>query len=108
MSSRAFRRHQLKRIKNRVKDYWRVLKKTTRRASDISPARVRPAHAEMCGNPRTHFKIVPIHERRELERIDYIFVFAITRSIAPKALAVLTLKIHFGSPKTSHVYPGHG
>jgi hypothetical protein len=61
---RALRRHQEKRLKHRVESYYGgYARGDARKAGKVAHAR-QPCSCPACGNPRRHFGVPTIQERR--------------------------------------------
>lgn len=73
MRNRAFRRHNVSRIKNKVKKYWTCWNPEDRRWVGILARSKAKCSCWMCGNPRKIFREKTFQERKFQEkcRVDY-------------------------------------
>jgi hypothetical protein len=78
MPKRAIRRHHIKRLKNKRKNYgtvaiwgiWDTSEELEQRLSFATRTPC-PCSCYMCGNPRKHWKEEPIREKRHKQKDKY-------------------------------------
>ncbi len=68
MRSRALRRHNAMRIKNKVKRYWTCWDPSDTRWVGILARSKAKCSCWMCGNPRKTFKEITFQEKKFLEK----------------------------------------
>ena len=80
MSKRAIRRHHIKRLKNKRKNYGTVAiwydgisQKELEEKISFATRTPCPCSCHMCGNPRKHWKETPIRELRQHQKINDIY-----------------------------------